>query len=98
MILQEVKSIEEQPELVEMMASYVDRNSQTVCAVCGLQVLGHGPESEWLGYSKHDYTPKQATEVEVKYASAKSSRAYRSRAYMEKPHKRWGKHITRWNQ
>lgn len=91
--LKRVQPIEDQPELVEAMAKYVDRNRATVCKVCGLQVMGHGPESAWLGYDRHDYEATPASQRQIDYAAAKSSRAYRSSAYMQPPRKVWGRHV-----
>ena len=91
--LRRVLPIEDQPELVEAMAKYVDRNRATVCKVCGLQVMGHGPESAWLGYERHDYEATPASQRQIDYAAAKSSRAYRSSGYMQPPRKLWGRHV-----
>lgn len=77
--LHKVKSIEEQPELVKMMASYVSQNKNKVCGTCGLQVIGHSPESLWLGYSSHDFNAVVATEEQVQKAYELSCQAYRQR-------------------
>ena len=91
--LTRVLPIEDQPELVEAMAAHVNNNRATVCGVCGLQVMGHGPESAWLGYERHDYEATPASQQQINYAQAKTSRAYKSSGYMQPPRKSWGQHI-----
>lgn len=49
----------------------------TVCNVCGLGGVGHGPESGWLGFERHAYTPIQATPEQTKLADQLSSQAYK---------------------
>lgn len=76
MALHQVLSIEEQPGMVELMSNYVARNAETVCGVCGLQVVGHGPESQALGHEYHQYSALAADKETVERAHQLTHEAY----------------------
>lgn len=52
---------------------------QTICAVCGLEKMGHAPESKWLGHDQHSYAAKPATEQDIKRARELTTLAYSQR-------------------
>lgn len=62
-------------ELARVVADY----EETVCDICGLQVMGHGPESIWLGYVGHAYMAVPATADVVQRAGELTLIAYRKR-------------------
>lgn len=49
----------------------------TVCETCGLDAVGHGPQSQWLGHAAHPYTPVAATLAMMQRADSLSAKAYR---------------------
>ena len=48
------------PSLHELdaIAGVIAASAGTVCAVCGLERLGHGVESAWLDFPAHEYAPR----------------------------------------
>lgn len=76
-MLTEVRPLHEDKELVKLMVKHVADHANTVCEVCGLGVMGHGPESQWLGYEKHDYTPIAADQEAIENSHRLTSKAYK---------------------
>lgn len=79
MYLTEVRSIQDDTELVGMMADYVSKNENKVCSTCGLQVMGHYPQSQWLGYDAHEFAPKVASAEDIARSRELSSKSYQMR-------------------
>ena len=71
---------EAETEWHEIVARVFERTRGTVCKICGLEYLGHVPESRWLGYERHDYEQQQATPAQLEQARELSAEAYRARA------------------
>lgn len=61
------------------VAGVVSHAAGSVCAVCGLKRMGHAPETEWLGYSRHDWSPVPATPDMIARANELTVTAYRLR-------------------
>lgn len=83
MTLTQVRAIEDTPELVKGIVAYSTRMKDKVCGVCALGVWGHGPESRYLGYDKHEFTPVAATPEMIEHAHTLTGVAYRNRCKME---------------
>ena len=83
MTLTQVRAIEDTPELVAGIVAYSTRMEDTVCGECALGVWGHGPESKYLGYARHDYAPVPATPEMTERAHELTGVAYRNRCAME---------------
>ena len=49
---------------------------RTVCEMCGLARMGHGPESRWLGWPKHGFAPIAADDAMLASAAAMTRLAY----------------------
>lgn len=79
MSLQRVKSLEDQPDFVSAFAQCVANSQGKVCLVCGLERMGHSPQSSWLGYERHDWQPVDATDDELNNARALTRLAYAKR-------------------
>ncbi len=79
MTLRLVRSIEDTPGMPAAIAAVVTASAGKVCAVCGLERMGHGPESEWLGYDRHPWDGVPATPEMIERAAALTSEAYRRR-------------------
>lgn len=54
-------------------------NRGKVCATCGLEMLGHRPESTWLGFAPHPFDPVDASGEELIRAQQLTAEAYRRR-------------------
>ena len=76
-ILRRILPLEDSPEFVAEFAALAAET--TVCAVCGLGRMGHGPESYWLGREHHDYDPIPATPDMEARARRLTGDAYRAR-------------------
>ena len=61
-ILKPVIALQDRPQFVEAFSRIVSESFGMVCKVCGLERMGHAPESRWLGYAAHgwDGTPTDA--------------------------------------
>lgn len=81
--MQLLRPLHEDQGFVNAFARHLDKHKNTVCSVCGLEVLGHGPESSWLGYEAHGYAPVSATPEQVQQARDLTSKAYRQRCLQE---------------
>lgn len=79
MILRSIEPLHADPHFVRAFAAVVTRNEGKVCAVCGLGVMGHAPESKWLGYDRHDWAPRAASASDLARAKELTRAAYRSR-------------------
>ena len=77
-ILKSLTSIEDTPGMPEAIANVAARSAGSVCAVCGLGQMGHTPESQWLGYERHDWNATPATPAMLKRANELTSAAYRA--------------------
>lgn len=75
-----MRPMHETPGFAEEFAAIVAGAAREVCAVCGLQILGHGPESQWLGHARHAWQPRPATAQDVDTARRLTGEAYRARA------------------
>lgn len=78
-VLKPLLPIESNPDFVRAFSNEVARNAGKVCTVCGLCQTGHAPESKWLGYAPHDWTPRAATATEIEQARELTRVAYRNR-------------------
>lgn len=59
-----------------------------VCSTCGLGGVGHGAETEWLGYWWHPFAGIPATDEQLRRARALTSTAYRRRqAFLDRVRK-----------
>lgn len=79
MTLRPVLALQDQPGFVDAFTRVVAQSAGYVCAVCGLQRMGHAPESEWLGYASHEWTPRAASAADLARADELTSAAYRNR-------------------
>lgn len=64
---------------VNAIAEVLSDADGMVCDVCGLELLGHHPESQWLGHDPHEWTPRVATAADLRRADELSRQAYRAR-------------------
>lgn len=78
-ILHEVKPLEDSPEFVAAFGAVVSDAQGKVCVVCGLERMGHGPESSWLGYASHEWQGMSADAAMIERAAQLSRDAYRAR-------------------
>lgn len=78
-ILKPLVPLEDTPGFADAFARAVSDNRNTVCEVCGLGNMGHAPESEWLGFGPHRYTPIRADRAMLEHAERLTSEAYRLR-------------------
>lgn len=79
-ILKPVVSLQDQPEFVESFARIVSESVGMVCGVCGLERMGHAPESSWLGYERHPWSGVEADSAMLERAGALTVEAYRRRS------------------
>lgn len=77
-ILHEVKPLQDQPGFPEAFAAVVSTSVGKVCRVCGLERMGHGPESSWLGYAQHDWQGVPTDAAGIERARELTSAAYRA--------------------
>lgn len=82
-ILRELRPLSENKDFVNAFSSHVSKHENNVCGVCGLQAMGHGPESRYLGYDRHDFTPVSAAPEMVEHARRLTGQAYRNRCRLE---------------
>jgi len=61
----------------------IDAGRGHVCDVCGLEQIGHAPESRWLGYERHPWTPAKATPEQLERARALGYAAYAARTDLD---------------
>lgn len=66
----------EHPGMADAISSVVAKSSGLICVTCGLERMGHGPESSWLGYEAHEW---QGVPGDAEAAEALSRKAYRAR-------------------
>jgi hypothetical protein len=78
-ILRKVEPLSESPDFVNAFAQVLSDADGMVCQVCGLERLGHGPQSSWLGYARHEWTGVSADADTLKRADTLSRDAYRAR-------------------
>ena len=69
----------EQPGMPEAIGAVVASSAGHVCAVCGLERMGHAPETEWLGNAPHAWAPTPATPAMLDRARELTTAAYRAR-------------------
>lgn len=79
MILKPIVALDEQPGMPEAIARVVAAASGYVCGVCGLQRMGHTPETAWLGNMPHEWSPVPATDTMIEHARELTACAYRAR-------------------
>lgn len=79
MTLHKVTPLSDNPEFVEAFSSVVRDSLGHVCEVCGLERMGHAPESEWLGYERHAWAPVPADDAAIRRARDLTVAAYRAR-------------------
>lgn len=78
-VLRKVGSLSDSPEFVNAFAQVLAAADGKVCQVCGLERMGHGPQSSWLGYDKHDWQGVDADSATLERADSLSRDAYRAR-------------------
>jgi hypothetical protein len=78
-ILKKLTPMHEHSETVAAIVAYSESTSGKTCDVCGLTAWGHAPESQWLGFADHPFTPVAATPEMLKRASGLTGDAYRAR-------------------
>lgn len=74
-----IVSLQDQPEFVKAFSRTVFRSAGKVCKVCGLERMGHAPESRWLGHDPHEWNPIAATDDMLARARALTATAYANR-------------------
>lgn len=72
-------ALEDQPGFPEAFASAVQRTAGQVCRRCGLEAMGHGPESKWLGHEAHGFDGVSAGDDALARARELTSEAYKRR-------------------
>lgn len=75
--------IEDAPGMRGGIVNYLTKTDGMVCQTCGLEAFGHGPQSEYLGHDKHDFTGIIATDKMLADADKLSRAAYRMRCELE---------------
>lgn len=78
-ILKPITPLQDQPQFVEAFSALVSASVGKVCAVCGLERMGHAPESSWLGFERHEWQPVPADSAMVENARRLTGEAYRMR-------------------
>ena len=78
-ILRPVIALQDQPQFVEAFSRIVGDSAGKVCVVCGLERMGHGPESRWLGYAAHGWDGIPTDTDGIANARKLTALAYRSR-------------------
>lgn len=78
-MLHPVIPLSEQADFVEAFASVVSSSAGQVCETCGLERMGHGPESEWLGFDPHEWQSVPTDAAGLERAAQLTSEAYRRR-------------------
>lgn len=68
----------------EAIAKVIAEDSARVCGICGMDLMGHRPQSRWLGHIEHEYSPIAATPTMIEQARELTSRAYAQRYLREK--------------
>lgn len=66
-------------EFEQMVANTISQRANSVCAACGLEYVGHAIEAKWLGLTKHDYMPIEATPIMKARARELTKKAYQMR-------------------
>ena len=79
-MLQPVLPLESSPEFVEYFARAVADSLGMVCSVCGLERIGHAPESRWLGFDVHPWHGVETDNAGIAFARELTLIAYRARA------------------
>ena len=79
--LKKVTPLSDNPEFVKAFTSIVADTNGKVCSVCGLGAMGHGPESQWLGYIGHSWDGVQATTEQLLRAEQLTVEAYANRRH-----------------
>ncbi len=85
MALTKVLALQDQLGMPEAIGRVVTDSLGKVCSVCGLERMGHAPESQWLGYEYHNWQPVSATPAMVKRAHELSAQGYRERLSAPRP-------------
>lgn len=78
-ILRPLRPLEDLPGFADAFAAAVAEAAGHVCTVCGLERMGHAPESRWLGFERHAWDPRPATAAELEQARELTGRAYAAR-------------------
>lgn len=78
-MLKNMTPLEDQPGMSEAIGQVIGESTGQVCYVCGLGRLGHAPESSWLGYDPHPWSPIRVTRDGVERARYLTHLAYRMR-------------------
>lgn len=79
-ISHKVRPLSDSQGFVEAFARTIQQSAGHVCEVCGLERMGHAPESEWLGYTEHPWQPVPADRAMLDRAQKLTHDAYRARA------------------
>ena len=74
--LKPLVALQYQPHFIESFAKVVSDSRGKLCSVCGLERMGHAPESQWLGFEPHQW---EGVPGDVKRARALPSEAYQRR-------------------
>lgn len=72
----------EESDWHDTIARVVASSVGKVCAVCGLEQMGHGPESSWLGFDAHPFAPRDAMPDDLQRADELTHEAYAARQRM----------------
>lgn len=81
--LKRVMPLSDNPDFVAGFAHVLAEADGKVCQLCGLEALGHAPQSRWLGHERHDWTPVLASTEALKRADELGKLAYRKRCELE---------------
>ena len=79
--LKKVTPLSDNPAFVTAFTNIVADSNGKVCSVCGLGAMGHGPESQWLGYIGHSWYGVPATTEQLLNADKLSHEAYSNRRH-----------------
>lgn len=71
-----VIALEESPEFVQAFSSVVAESAGKVCQTCGLERMGHAPESQWLGFDPHAWEGVETDASGIARARELTNRAY----------------------
>lgn len=78
--LRDMEPLHADEHFVRECARIINAGARKVCEDCGLQITGHGAESQWLGHPAHPWTPRKAKAGDIDRARTLSRLAYRKRA------------------
>ena len=78
-ILRPILPLHDLADFPDAFARVVADSTDRVCRVCGLERMGHAPESGWLGHDPHPWTGVPATPEQVARARELTREAYAAR-------------------